>query len=204
MPRTHTSNGASVVPITARSQLRAATQSLHARVETRLDLASPTVTLRTYTEALRSLLWAYSALEDGLEPHICALAQMGIGVPIQRRARRIRRDLAVLGVEISNRSVVAAPEVDGVAAALGSMYVMEGAALGGAVIRRNVLSVLKIDVDSGGSFFAGDGEDIGARWKAFCIGLEIGLRDASLVRRAVDSAVATFALIDACLHETRL
>lgn len=188
-----------LVPLSARSALQAATRHLHTQVESHLDLASSSVTRRSYTAALRGFWRAYSTLEGELECHADDLARLGLVVSDRRKLPLLRADLAVLGVKVADvtprRSAMTS-----LAGALGAMYVMEGATLGGATIRRNVRKVLGIDESSGASFFAPYGDAVGARWQAFCVVLERGLDDARLIQSAADSAVAAFGLIEACLE----
>ena len=49
------------------------------------------------------------------------------------------------------------------------------------------------DLGRGGSFFASEGRDVGAMWRAFCRALEAGCPGEPEAIRAAESAVRTFA-----------
>jgi heme oxygenase (biliverdin-IX-beta and delta-forming) len=178
--------------------LRAALRP-YGRIEERLRLASPALTRRAYIDALQGLVAAYAALEARLEKHATRLAQIGIDGPRRRKTPLLRADLAALDELVADRSPPRVPCLPTLAAALGCMYVMEGATLGGMAIRRNVATVLGLGPRDGATFFASYGDAVGVHWQEFCAALERGLPDDNARREAADSAVATFATIEACL-----
>ena len=53
------------------------------------------------------------------------------------------------------------------ASALGCMYVIEGATLGGKIILKHIADRLELDEHSGAAFFHGFGTTTGSQWKAF-------------------------------------
>jgi heme oxygenase len=52
-------------------------------------------------------------------------------------------------------------------AVLGSMYVVEGSTLGGAIIAREVENRLGLTAETGCAYFRSYGRDIAAMWKSF-------------------------------------
>ncbi|MDC8014397.1 biliverdin-producing heme oxygenase [Tahibacter soli] len=88
--------------------------------------------------------------------------------------------------------------LDGPAAALGSMYVLEASALGGLVVARAVSGQHGLGPSHGARYFVGWGERTGTLWREFRATLDAELGDADhLSDRACAAAVATFeALID--------
>ena len=54
------------------------------------------------------------------------------------------------------------------AKALGCLYVLEGATLGGVLIARHVRASLGFDGDAGSAFYLGYGPRTGAMWRGFC------------------------------------
>ncbi|MEO8705241.1 MAG: biliverdin-producing heme oxygenase [Kofleriaceae bacterium] len=181
-----------------RDALRAATREIHVRVERRSHLGSSSLTRKAYLDALRGMLAAYTVLEDRIACHATALVECGIHWASHRKVPWLRADLATLGESTPIVSPADAPRMDTVADALGCMYVMEGATLGGAVIRRHVLQALQIGPETGARFFASYGDAVGVRWRAFCSALELGVRDEVSRQRAATSAVAAFAWIERC------
>ncbi len=78
------------------------------------------------------------------------------------RVQRLRHDLDILGPWQALPAPVLRLEN-----ALGGLYVIEGAALGGQVIARHLKATHRLDATNGASFFASGGDPVGARWKAF-------------------------------------
>lgn len=71
-----------------------------------------------------------------------------------------------LGVEPCDR-VAPAPVVASGCAALGILYVFEGATLGGRVVERHVSHRLRVTPDNGIEFFHGYGERTAEMWRLF-------------------------------------
>ncbi|UUX94334.1 biliverdin-producing heme oxygenase [Aquabacterium sp. J223] len=89
-----------------------------------------------------------------------------------------------------------------IAAQFGSLYVMEGSALGGQVLARDLDQRLGLTIDRGSAYFHGFGTATGALWREFRERLEqeVGPRPADIAA-ACAAANATFdALTDAFRH----
>jgi heme oxygenase (biliverdin-IX-beta and delta-forming) len=167
-------------------QLRAATAALHAAVEreTRMaDLTSPGLSRAAYADTLVRLEGYYRPLEAGLRPHAGRLP-----LPLVDRTARLHRDLDALGVA-PRPEAAPVPDLSAPEAALGALYVVEGAALGGRVITRAVGAALGLTAETGLAFFSGEGAGPGPRWRR--------LRDVLTAspgsEAAVEAAVGTFA-----------
>ena len=176
--------------------LRERTRASHERVEHSLPLLDPGLDRGRYRDIVAGF-WGFHA---ALEPRLGAVAGLrALGVDPERRRKLplLERDLCALGDDPARLPVAdAVPEVEGVAAALGCMYVLEGATLGGRVITRH-LELRGIGADSGGAYFAGYGGETGARWKEF--GAALGAyaaahpEDTDRIARAADE---TFTLLE--------
>jgi heme oxygenase len=147
--------------------LRAESKARHASIErTLLPLLSPGLTLDGYRTILEALLGFF----EPLEARLIRVA----GVPPEK-ALRLRRDLRALGASEAELTALpsccAIPRIDGARRALGCMYVLEGAMLGGRIIARKVQQHLSIDAAHGGAFFHGHGGDTAAVWERFVVGL---------------------------------
>ncbi len=176
--------------------LRTETRALHEALERRGPMArllAPDLTLAEYGALLARLHGLYAPLEDRLARHADALP-----VPLAPRAPHLRADLAALGLTahaadaptdasegVPPAAPGALPEVPDAAAALGVLYVLEGAALGGQVIARHVRRTLALTPAQGLAFFTGDADGTGARWVRF--------RDALAASPADPDAVAASA-----------
>jgi len=117
------------------------------------------------------------------------------------RAPLARKDLQALGAQRLD-GTAAMPDLPDLAAALGSLYVIEGSALGGQVIARGLASRHAIGPETGGAYFWGWGAETGARWREFRALLESELADdAAAGARACDAAVQTFEALTATFRE---
>ncbi|MGV3493633.1 MAG: biliverdin-producing heme oxygenase [Ramlibacter sp.] len=118
------------------------------------------------------------------------------------RARFLSRDLEALG--LAPPAPVRLPGFRNAAAAWGSLYVLEGSALGGQVITRS-LAARGLLPNSGGAYFHGWGEATAAMWREFRDLLEAELRDPDALAPACEAACRTFeslsSLLEDHLHE---
>lgn len=109
-------------------------------------------------EGTASMLLRMEAFYRTLEPFLAsALRDRVPSEFLAPRAGRLRADLDALS---PGWRALPAPEMPTLTDAMGALYVLEGAALGGQVIRRHLLARLGFS----SSFF---GEGAGPRWRAF-------------------------------------
>ncbi len=114
----------------------------------------------------------------------------------------LRRDLRQLG--LSSADLEQLPDCDRLprlptpAQTLGSMYVVEGATLGGQVVQRLLRERLDERIGCALSFFNSYGPQVGAQWRDFlrCLGQ---LDSPDRVRAAEQAAIETFELLEAWL-----
>jgi len=139
--------------------LRERTRAAHDRAEEALPLLDPSLDAARY----RAILAGFWGFHAALEPCLAAVAELralGLDPAERRKLPRLEHDLRTLGADPMRLPVAnAVPEVEGAAAALGCMYVLEGATLGGRVISRH-LAARGIGPDTGGAFFAGYGRTL--------------------------------------------
>lgn len=176
--------------------LRDRTRAAHERAEETLPLLDPSLDAARY-RAILAGFWGFHAV---LEPRVAAVAELrdlGLDPAERRKLPRLEHDLRTLGADPARVTVAdAVPEVEGVAAALGCMYVLEGATLGGRIISRQ-LAARGIRPDAGGAFFAGYGDETGEMWKSFsaAIGAYAEAHPESTAR-IVEAADETFTLLE--------
>jgi len=115
-----------------------------------------------------------SALPDTARPWFAARSRLPM----------LRRDLAQLAPDRPDPGVPALPRLPGAGAAYGSLYVLEGSALGGQLIARRAAERFGFDDRRGAAFFHGHGERTGAMWREF--------------RERLETAVAPHERADAC------
>lgn len=149
-------------------RLRTETRPHHDAIEAALDLTRETLTLDAYLRTLKRFYGFYRPLEDGLAD-IAGWTERGIDLAQRQKAPLLESDLRALGVASPSALPVCTdlPAHGTVAAALGCLYVLEGATLGGQVISRSVQKATDITIDSGGRFFRGYGDRTGGMWQAF-------------------------------------
>jgi heme oxygenase len=175
--------------------LKARTRSHHERAEAALPLMDDGLTLDRYRETLAAFLGVYLPLEERLAAQH-AWHALGFDFERRRKAGLIDRDLLALGLSASDIALVPLcpdlPPVDTLPRALGALYVMEGATLGGQVIRRRLERALGLDATDGVAFFSSYGEGVGSMWREFQDLVRRSIATHDELDAMVDTAAATF------------
>ena len=144
-------------------RLRAATAVLHQRVEDGVDLFRNAETKVGYAE----LLIRMEAFYAGFEPALFRALPTELPEEFRfARVDRLREDLDVVRPGWTPRAPIAPDGFESDAHALGGLYVVEGAALGGQLIARFLLARHGYSASRGASFFASAGNAVGPRWRA--------------------------------------
>ena len=172
--------------------LRARTRAAHARVEARVDAEARLRDRGAYRAWLELLLGFHATADPLLEARYAELAPSG-------RRGRLERDLAALGAsaaEVADVPVIDAAALPASRGAAGALYVVEGSALGGAVLGRRARDTLGVTALSGAAFFSGAGSPA-PRWRAVGAVLEERLGDDDALEAAVAGALRTFAAFEA-------
>ena len=171
--------------------LRQATADRHRSIESLLSLDAA-LDLRRYGRMLRG----FGLFLAAWEPQVRAALPRADAAWFTARSRRhlLEHDLQALRIPATQRAgALRGFALDDAASAWGSMYVLEGSALGGQVIARQLAQQLAIGPDTGGAYFHGWGGETGAMWRQFRERLEGELAgDAAALERACAAAVATF------------
>jgi heme oxygenase len=166
-----------------RAQLRAATADAHTRVDaafSRFALASREDYARFLEAQGGALIPLERALDAGAAP------ALGIDWPARRRSAALLRDLAALGYPAPEAQELA--PIDVPEAALGTIYVLEGSRLGGALLKRSVDAALPAEFLAPGAPGA---------WRALLDTLESALQSPAQVDAAIAAAGAAFDLFEA-------
>ena len=165
---------------TVLARLRATTADAHQRLETRLDMVSQL----SVPADRRRLVERFHAWHLGSEavmtPLLCDI--VGLGYAGRRRSVELTSDLAVLGGQPQAGRRIAAPA--SAAEALGRLYVLEEATLGGKVIARQ-LAARSLNM-TGLSFLDPYGAETGERWRKFVLILE---REGAMSEKACEGIV---------------
>lgn len=183
------------------AELRAATRTQHDRIEQVLALDAP-MPLPRYAAILLGFRRFLTGWEQELREALPARLQGWLAE--RSRLGFVAQDLAFLAAELPRQPEPATPRclpLPHVAAAFGSLYVIEGSALGGQVITPRLKRDLGLEPARGASYFNGFGEHTGAMWREFrqLAAAEIG-DDPARRRLACQAAVQTFDTLTATLE----
>jgi heme oxygenase len=177
-------------------RLREATATDHQRLETRLAVHEQ-IASRAGRAALIARYWRFHGrAEAALAPWLSQLD--GLDFEGRLRTPLIARDFADLGLDAPADAGEGAP-VESRGEALGVLYVLEGSALGGRAIRRQ-LAARGADL-IGLGFLDPYGGQTGERWRSFLDVLERETADAHAADAAVAGALAGFRQAEAELCE---
>lgn len=154
-------------------RLRQATRAQHEQLERvmpSLEVATPAA----YLALLRRQHGFYAPLEDRLLVHAGDARIAALDLPARCKAPLLARDIAVVAARLGEDDAVAAlplcealPDVRTLPAALGALYVLEGATLGGQLMLRHVGASLGLDAAAGAAFYASYGAHVGPMWRTF-------------------------------------
>jgi heme oxygenase (biliverdin-IX-beta and delta-forming) len=146
------------------------TRARHAALERRLPLLDPQLSHKSY----RCLLTKFHGYYAPLEERMLALPwweEINFNYVQRLKTPRLEQDLIALGGTTDelakNPRCAELPELAAISQALGCLYVIEGATLGGRTITRHLQASLGLTPETGGAFFAGYGAETGPKWQAF-------------------------------------
>jgi len=177
-----------------RELLRTATREVHERLHKHRALAavqSGIIDRKAYTSLLSRLYGFHRPFEVA-------------GRLAPNRTRWIESDLAVLGMDCPARAslprCLALPSSASSEYRLGARYVVEGSALGGRSLGRQLDNLLGAGVVAGRRFFTGHGAATGDVWRDYLTQLA-AVPDVALKHAAVlDGATETFAIFEQWLE----
>ncbi|WP_447096373.1 biliverdin-producing heme oxygenase [Pseudomonas sp. CF10PS3] len=174
--------------------LRTGTALLHVALEKRLPFFSEYLNADWFRRLLQAYYGFYGPMEAAL--YDCELIPDGYDTELRVKTPTLLSDLLALGLnDMAINDLprcTQLPLLDTPAACLGALYVLEGATLGGQVLRREMAQRLGLDADNGGAFLNVYGPETGRRWKDFLDYLGHQPLDAPAKQHAVDAARSTF------------
>jgi heme oxygenase len=148
--------------------LKIATGPIHERVESSFNLQQKLSSIATYRVLLERLLGLHRPLEATLGR--LDWSDRGIDLSGRQKSRWLEQDLRDLGHSNARLSRVLPcplPRVVGKETALGWLYTVEGASLGGRVILGEARRRLGVSEEWAGRFFSGYGAQTAAAWRDF-------------------------------------
>ncbi|RON81209.1 biliverdin-producing heme oxygenase [Pseudomonas fluorescens] len=182
--------------------LRAGTAELHIALEKRLPFFSDTLDTQAFVRLMQAYYGFYLPLENALLRSDAMPADFDLTPRL--KASTLRTDLHALGVSAEALQNLPQcqplPVIDSSAACLGVLYVLEGATLGGQILRREIATRLGLEADNGAAFLDIYGAATGRRWRDFIEYL--GSRPMSAAERAavVTAAQTTFSCFERWLE----
>ena len=183
----------------ALNALRSGTQTLHVALEKRLPFFCDTLDLERYKRLLSAYYGFYHELEDRLQ-HSPWMTP-GCDLHARLKTPALHRDLQALGVNTQSLALCdTLPVLSSPASVLGVLYVLEGATLGGNVLRKQMSERLGLDAHNGCAFLYVYGEATGRQWKAFMDFLGSVPLDAQARGEAVQAACSTFSCFEQWLE----
>ena len=194
--------------------LRDVTHDAHVRINHHpflSDLIRPGFSIRSYKRLLGAYFHIYEAIEREIDVFVQAHTT-DLQYDSRRKLSWLRADLQYLNVGPSatprcgTLSHGLAPIPD-VGALIGTLYVIEGATLGGQVISRHLHRHLGLSASAGARFFNGYGDEATTQqqWQLFCQFADRTIETDTLLRSGQSAAVCVFKLIEAnldVLHQT--
>ena len=187
--------------MTLLERLKIETRDAHDRIEAAIDLDRRIAS----REAYRDLLIRFYGCHRAWEGAAAAKAPERALFERRRKTQLLVRDLESLGLKAEDiirlpqcRPLMPLPAPEAV---LGSMYVVEGSTLGGAIIARDVENRLGLTAETGCAYFRSYGRDIAAMWRSFgAVLLEASSPEVDDL--IVESAQKTFTVMHDWLCET--
>lgn len=182
------------------AQLKEATRPYHERMERdplSRSLNGETLKLEYYRYVLGVYYGFYAPLEGRLQ---AAVHWNVVGLPLEPRLKTplLIRDLSAMGMPAGAWEQLPLcghlPLVQSLPGALGCMYVLEGATLGGQLMARHLAQTLGLGRANGAAFFNSYGADVGPMWKAFRSFVDA--QPAAAADAITHSACTTFAALE--------
>lgn len=177
---------------TLHARLRSETRPWHDWLQAGLDLPGRFGSTTEYRGLLAEFFGFYRPLETAL----ASASWEGVGALFapRRKTPLLQADLRALGLsdpEIARLPLCSwTPRPADRAGVFGCLYVLEGATLGGRVVRRYVLERLGYQAEAATMFFTSYGAQVGPMWQSFLDRMEVECRnDPDVVIRM---AIATF------------
>ncbi|MGY2258227.1 biliverdin-producing heme oxygenase [Pseudomonas sp. SDO55104_S430] len=178
--------------------LRAGTAQLHIALEKRLPFFSDSLDIQAFHKLMQAYYGFYLPVENALRDSSAIPVDFDLAPRL--KAQTLRSDLQALGMSATMIDELPMceqlPLIDSSAACLGVLYVLEGATLGGQILRREIASRLHLDAENGAAFLDIYGAATGRRWRDFIEYLGAQPMQASERDAVVTAAQTTFSCFE--------
>jgi heme oxygenase len=182
--------------VSLRSQLREATEQSHHRLEQRLDILNALADPRRRKGLMRRFWGLHYGAEMVLAPLLNSVT--GLNYVSRSKLSLLVADIvAITGLVPYPDEPICVFDVPSKGAGLGLAYVLEGSALGGSVIHREMIA--RGASAAGLSFFNPYGRNTGPLWREFLAAIEAEARDEQITSQILDGARYGFLRAEAWL-----
>jgi heme oxygenase len=188
-------------------QLRTQTRPQHEALEevARSEkLGNGELNPKEYHGLLTANYWAHRYLEEALENNF-AVASFLPDWPERKKVNLLIEELKKIGKDPEavwkNAPLAKAPQLQTEAQAWGTLYVMEGSTLGGAVIAKSLQKNNDLTTYMPPVFYGSYGKQTGALWKEFRSKLEAAFTNPEAEQEAVKAAAQTFDFYADCFSK---
>jgi heme oxygenase len=176
------------------TRLKHETAAAHRAIEHTVDLPSRLRSAGEYRRLLERFWGFYAPIEAQLAARP-EWAQYDLDIHRRLKASALVCDLRALGLSASAIDRLprcpSLPPLGSFAHALGCLYVLEGATLGGQIIAREARRTLGLTPDHGCAFFSSYGEHVGAMWGEFRVLLvEMAAHETTILHSAHETFAA--------------
>ncbi|MBK5374700.1 biliverdin-producing heme oxygenase [Pseudomonas sp. TH43] len=182
--------------------LRAGTAELHIALEKRLPFFSDTLDTPAFVRLMQAYYGFYLPLENALINSSSIPPDFDLTPRL--KAPTLRADLQALGLTAEALGSLPQcdhlPVIESAATCLGVLYVLEGATLGGQILRREIASRLGLEAENGAAFLDIYGAATGRRWRDFIEYLGTRPMDAGEREAVVAAAQTTFSCFERWLE----
>ncbi|RBC04388.1 biliverdin-producing heme oxygenase [Pseudomonas sp. MWU12-2115] len=182
--------------------LRAGTAELHIALEKRLPFFSDSLDANAFERLMQAYYGFYLPLESALLDSGSIPADFDLTPRL--KSQTLLNDLQALGLAAETIARLplcqSLPVIDSSATCLGVLYVLEGATLGGQILRREIASRLRLNADNGAAFLDIYGAATGRRWRDFIEYLGSRSLDAGEREAVVAAAQTTFSCFERWLE----
>ncbi len=177
--------------------VRERTRPLHTQLEATIDISGQLVSKASYAQLLERYALVYAPLERDLAQQPEKIRRI-TSTFYKPKMPLLEMDLAAIGSPPTSpfRQPLTLPALETLDQTLGVLYVVEGSALGGQLLYREVEQRLGLNASNGAAFFSGSGEATSATWKTFTTLFNLQVKDAE---SAAQSACQTFAAFQSSL-----
>lgn len=179
-------------------ELKAITQPVHDRLESKIPLLDPQLIFATYHDILRQFYGIYIAFDEAIDRVTCE--SLTFSCSLRHQTEWLKQDLCALGDDVDELSAIprctTVPSLSSRAELLGAFYVLNGATLGSQFIFASLRTSLGDPARGCTRFFQSYGDQVKPMWRTF---LEVLVRtpDTPQEQRAIiASACDTFSCFE--------